>query len=130
MTKVHVENGSLGRISFYSATEIAKEHRGWPLGAFVTDENGLPLTKEFEVKLMHYKADDRRDEWVAPAPGVTFHIVLSGIQRQIFAPNGIDGAHIDRVVRAGEAIFFDNSVPHKWVTEEEGMQISVRRLQD
>src|SRR3989344_7252402 len=100
MTKVHVENGSLGRISFYSATEIAKEHRGWPLGAFITDENNLPLTEEFEVKLMHYKVGDRRDEWTAPSLGIMFHIVLSGAQRLLFAPNGIEEAPIERVVRA------------------------------
>jgi len=130
MARVRVEEGSQGKISFYNATEVSKEHRGWSLGTFVTDESGVPLTDAFEIKLTHYKVGDRRDAWAEPSLGVTIHIVLSGAQRQIFAPNGVDGKLVERVVRAGEANFFDNSVPHKWVTIEDGMQITIRRLRD
>lgn len=128
MAHVHVIEGSLGRVSFYNATGVAGEHRGWPLGAFVTDEKGVPLTEEFEVKFMHYKKGDRRDAWVGPSPGVTWHLVLSGAQQHLFAPDGVDKPHIKQVIHAGEAFFWDNAVPHKWVTEEDGMQVTVRRL--
>ncbi|MFA6519728.1 MAG: hypothetical protein WCT41_02810 [Candidatus Paceibacterota bacterium] len=130
MAKVHVERGSLGSFSFYNAIEVAKEHRGWALGTFVTDENNIPLTDAFEVKLVHYKVGDKRDVWTEPSSGVTLHIVLDGVQRHISAPNGIEGKHVDRVIRAGEANFFDNSIPHKWVTEEDGLQITIRCLHD
>lgn len=130
MSKISVETGSLGRISFYNATDVAKEHRGWAFGTFVTDEAGAPLTNAFEVKWMQYKVGDKRDVWAEPTTGITFHIVLTGEHRQVFAPNGIGEKPVEHILRSGDACFFDNSIPHKWITEKDGEGITIRRLHD
>lgn len=130
MSKVSVETGILGRISFYNATDVAKEHKGWVLGTFITDEAGASLTDAFEVKWVHYNVGEGRSEWATPAPGVSVQVVLSGVCRMMFAPNGVDGDILERTMRAGEVCFWENSVPHKGLMEEAGEGITIRRLQD
>ena|SRR3989338_8957541 len=130
MAKVQVEKGNLGRFSFYNAADVAEEHRGWVLGAFIADNAGSPLTDAFEVKWAHYGAGEGRSEWASPTSGVSVHIVLSGVYWMMFAPNGVDDDILERTMCAGEVCFWENSVPHKGLMEEAGEGITIRRLRD
>ncbi|OGC88930.1 hypothetical protein A2419_01035 [Candidatus Adlerbacteria bacterium RIFOXYC1_FULL_48_26] len=129
MAIVPTTQGKLGVVSAYSATAVAAEHRGWPLGQFVTDINGTPLTEAFEVKAGTLKVGEVRDEW-SSGEGDAFMLVLSGACETTFDLEGNDDpANFHTVVsRAGDALFWNNAVPHKRRTLEETQYVFVRRL--
>ena len=130
MAVVNATKGKLGKISFYNATAAGAENRQWPLGLFTVDQDGVPLTKEFEIKHSTHPKGDKRDEWSQGPAGVAISIILKGGFRFTVAPNGIDGEIVTNEIGPGEAILWENTVPHKWESLEDGTEvITVRRLE-
>jgi hypothetical protein len=127
---VPVIQGSCGKTSFYDALGVADEHRGWPLGVFVVDGDGVPLTDAFEISWRRLKAGEERAEWSVGGEGCAITLVIRGSHEFTVAPNGVDGETTTRVLDAGEAIFWENMVPHKWRAVTDNEVITIRRLKN
>jgi hypothetical protein len=127
MAIVPVTSGKHGKVAVYDFKEVARQSRNWVLGQFVTDENGVPLTEVFEVKIHEGKAGEARGDWSSDAQGCAFTLVLKGSLESTMAPNGIEGLHEIARVGPGGCVFWDNTVPHKWrVLEDDTMIVTVR----
>ena len=126
--EVPVLRGTAGMAAFYDANKASKEHRGWAMGAFITDQDGEPLTLDFEVKLCENKAGEERSEWSRGVAGSALTIILSGTYEMIFAPDGEKGEVITKVLTEGMAAFWENSVPHRWRVITDTKLVCIRRL--
>jgi quercetin dioxygenase-like cupin family protein len=114
-----------GAIATWKTEAVAAEHRGWTLGTFLETPDGKELTNAFEVRAGPIKKGDARTEWAPVGTGVSFEVILSGRTRFTFLVNGEE---IVREVGAGDSIFWDNSIPHKWECLEDQMFVFVRKL--
>jgi len=126
--QVPVVCGTHGKVAFYNATQATDEHRGWALGTFITDPDQRPITSEFEIKWCNNKTGEERTEWSQGSAGCAFTIVLKGTCEMMFAPEGKNGEVVSEILTEGMAVFWENSVPHKWRVIEDVKWICVRRL--
>ena len=118
--------GTNGKAAFFDADQASKEHRGWALGHFITGSDGLPLTEDFEFKYHFCKAGEGRTQWSKDRGGSAFTICLSGKFEITFAPDGEDGRLVTETLTQGQAVFWENTMPHKWRWIESGYWVHVR----
>lgn len=117
--------GPEGLVAWYNAESVADVHRGWVLGTFVELPDGTKLAPQFEVKAGTLQKGQARDEWSPSQNGQSFEMVVSGIVEFTFL---VDGAEHLAIVHAGECIFWDNVIPHKWRALEPTNYFFVRTL--
>jgi hypothetical protein len=126
--QVETFTGKSGKAAFFDAAQASKQHRGWALGHFITGSDGLPLTEDFEFKWHFCNAGDARTQWSNNVCGSAFTICLSGMYEFTLAPNGEDGPIVAEILTPGKAVFWENTMPHKWRCIESGYWVHVRRL--
>jgi hypothetical protein len=122
MPTVHVQRGANGKVSFFDARAVGRENGQWCLSKFVTDQEGVPLTNEFEVKWSIHPKGDKRAEWSQGTVGSGLVIALKGKIRIYFRPDGPDKETFANL-HPGEAVFWENTVAHRWEVLEDGTEI-------
>ena len=112
--------GRSGKAAFFDAVQASKEHRGWALGHFITGSDGFPLTEDFEFKWHSCNVGEARTQWSKDKGGSAFTVCLSGRFEFTLAPDGEDGRLVVETLTLGQAVFWENTMPHKWRCIEPG----------
>ncbi len=122
---MQILEGAEGRVARYNEHDVARMHKDWIFGSFVTLPDGKPLTQAFEVKRGVVKAGTFREQWSTDPAGECFEILLSGRARKYFKLNGKE-----EVIETGpgDVITWNNTVPHRWEALEDTEYIFVRTL--
>jgi len=115
--------GKEGSVAIYDTASVAAEHRDWVVGPFVKTDTGESLTSRFEVKTGMVKKGEGRTEWTESYSGQSWMMILEGLCETIFL---IDGKEEVVELSPGEAILWDNTIPHKNNILEDTTYIMVR----
>jgi hypothetical protein len=123
--QISMTSGSKGRIAHYPIAPVLADHRGWAFGSFVKTPSGQPLSHAFEVKMQSLPKGASRDEWSSDPAGESVEFLMKGHFKFWFL---IDDKEVVVEVRSGEAITWNNAIPHKWIALEDTEYVFVRTL--
>ncbi len=98
--------------------------RGWFIGQFVPEQQGLHHRHDVEVKWGHHPAGDRRGAWGKNRLSTTISILLEGTF-VIYLRHG-DGEHEVRLAERGDYVIIAPEVMHRWEALTESLVLTVR----
>ena len=120
---MQTHKGSEGSFTLYETAPIAAVHHDWIAGPYVKTDTGESLVESFEVKRGIISAEEGVLEWKQYASGKTWQLIMRGSVECFFL---LDGKEEMVVQHAGEALLWDNTIPHRTHVLEEVEYICVR----
>jgi hypothetical protein len=105
---------------FGNAKVDGKDRRGWFIGYFLGESDGVRATDAIEVKWGSHPAGEGRPEWSTDEHHASLLLLISGRFRQDFA----DGSLI--LKEQGDYVIWGPGISHSWQAEEDSVVITVR----
>lgn len=121
--EVKTYQSAAGSIALYDTAPVAAEHHDWIAGSFIKTGTGEALIDSFEVKRGTLPKGGDRTAWASYPSGKTWQLITRGCVECIFQ---IDGTETMITQHAGEALLWDNVIPHKTNILEEVDYVCVR----
>jgi hypothetical protein len=103
-----------------NAHEDSQDHRGWLVGHFLGESDGVRASRDVEVKWGVHPAGEGRDAWVTDERRTTLLLLVSG------------RFHVDLSVGSftleneGDYAMWGPGIDHQWRAEKDTVVITVR----
>ena len=103
-----------------NAQEDAQGHRGWFIGHFLGEADGVRASRDVEVKWGLHPAGEGREEWVTGEQRTTLLLLVSGR----FRINLSEGSFV--LENEGDYALWGPGIDHHWQAEKDTVVITVR----
>jgi hypothetical protein len=105
---------------FGNAHTDGQDHRGWLIGHFLDDEDGVRASRDVEVKWGIHPAGEDRGEWVTGEERTTLLILVGGQFRLDLSVGSFT------LENEGDYAIWGPGIDHHWQAEKDSIVITVR----
>lgn len=103
-----------------NAHDDSANTRGWLVGHFIDQSQGIRATEDVEVKWARHAAGDKRSEWASGELRTTLVILVSG-EFRVDVTGGTKTMN-----RQGDYVMWGPGIAHSWEALDESVVTTVR----
>lgn len=103
-----------------NAADDGRDNRGWILGHFIDNSEGVRSTKDVEVKWGIHPAGDQRPDWATDDQRTTMVLLVAGKFVVSLSEGTIE------LTRQGDYAVWGPGLNHSWEAKEDSVVITVR----